>query len=89
MTQIRITSGMCEPVRSMKFPGFRNTFIVVKMKMQDLYYNRFAVIDRDSMMIILVSASLSALIYRIADFLSDMTQDQFDVFIGLMREFNE
>jgi len=86
---INISSGIRDPVRVLHHPAVNNTFLLLKMSMDDLYYDRWVVMERSSMMIVVVAASMSSAIYLINDFLAGMTQDKFDVFLALMREFNE
>jgi len=87
--KLTISSGISEPVRTIRFEKLNNTFLLVKMSMDDLYFDRWVVMERQTMLIMIVAVSMSSAIYLINEFLAGMTQDQFDVFLALMREFNE
>ena len=87
--KLTISSGISEPIRTICFEKLNNTFLLLKMSMDDLYFDRWVVMERQTMLIMIVAVSMSSAIYLINEFLAGMTQDQFDVFLALMREFNE
>jgi len=89
MISIKISSLIGNPIRQLQFPGFRNTFVIGKISIDSLSESRYAIIDRDSMVIITDAQRISDLIMRISRMLADMTQADLDEYIRTMQEYNE
>jgi hypothetical protein len=89
MISVKISSLVGDPIRELRFPGFRNTFVIGKINLNNLPESRYVIIDRFSMVILVDAYKLTDLIYRISSFLADLTQDQLDDYINTIREYNE
>jgi len=89
MISIKISSLIGNPIRQLQFPGFRNMFVIGKISIDSLSESRYAIIDRDSMVIIADAQRISDLIMRISRMLADMTQADLDEYIRTMQEYNE
>ena len=79
---------MCDPVRQLRFPGLQNTFIITKLKLDELSYVRYAVVERQTMTLMVTSHSLATLIYFISSLLADMDQNDLDNYLATCQEFN-
>jgi len=64
-------------------------FVIGKISIDSLSESRYAIIDRDSMVIIADAQRISDLIMRISRMLADMTQADLDEYIRTMQEYNE
>jgi len=89
MIQIRISSLVNEQVRELHFPGFGNTFLIGKVKLDELPDVRYVIIDRQSMIVLVDAQRIVDLIYSISSFLADRSQDDLDEYIRLIREYSE
>jgi len=86
MLQVNISSLVGGKVREIKFPGYTNTFLIAKIGSYDIYHNRFLVVDKESMTILLDANRLVDLINKLAEFLADRDQAQLNEYIRLVQE---
>jgi len=89
MIQISISSLVQEQPRELRFPGFTNTFLIGKLKLDQLPDVRYVCIDKQSMVVLVDDIRLSDLIYSISSFLAYRTQNQLDEYIRLIQEYGE
>ncbi len=86
MTSVTITSGIDGIVREIKFPNFRNVFLMSTMSVEGTHFRKFIIMDRSSYVVLFTGLTYSQMIYRLSDLLSDMNQADLDEFIRTIAE---
>jgi len=87
--QVNISSLVQEQPRELRFPGFRNVFLIGRIRSNEFPDVLYVIIDKKSMTVIVDALKLSDLIYSISRFLAYRSQDQLNEYIRLIQEFSE